>query len=200
MNPKVFYEAPSWNKIYSMLLKQSQCVQSSGFKPDVIVGVSRGGWIPARVLSDLLEKTNLSSVKVEYYVGIGQARSKPILTQRLSVDVAGKKVLVVDEVADSGKSLKLAVAHLVEQGADKVRTAVLYCKPASIFKPDYCAKETSSWVVFPWEIKETIREILKINKADPSQSKREISRLAKAGVPQRLITWFLKEFSELSEC
>ncbi|MCW4009914.1 MAG: phosphoribosyltransferase [Candidatus Bathyarchaeota archaeon] len=197
---KILYEAPNWNQIFSMLLELSHRVCSSGFKPDVIVGVCRGGWIPARILSDLMENVNLTSVKVEYYLGIGQARSRPVLTQQLSADISGKKVLVVDEVADSGASLTLVTAHVLEQGAQELKTATLYCKPKCSFKPDYCAKTTDSWVVFPWEIKETLREILEANKADPAQTKRELARLSEAGVPQGLIAGFLKEFSELSTC
>jgi hypoxanthine phosphoribosyltransferase len=161
------YEAPTWNQIYSMLLKQASRIRSSGFKPDVIVGVSRGGWLPARVLSDLLENPNLANVKAEFYVGIGKARKKPSLTQCVSASVKGKRVLVVDEVADSGGSLKLIRDHVLEQGAVEVRTATLYLKPHSVLEPDYCETETSRWIIFPWETKETLR-----NSQAPASPKR----------------------------
>ena len=194
------YEAPKWSQIYNMLLNQAQKICLSVFKPEVIVGVSRGGWLPARVLSDLLENTNLANVKAECYVGIGKARSNPELTQCLSADVAGKTVLVVDEVADSGRSLKLVTSHVYEQGAAAVKTATLYYKHCSTFKPDYYEAETSRWVVFPWEIKETLRKILDAHKTDAVQTEEEIKKLAGAGVPKRLINRFLKEFSEVKTC
>ena len=200
MKPNLLYKAPSWNQINIMLLNQSRSIRYSGFKPDLIVGVSRGGWIPARILSDLLENKNLASVKVEFYRGIGEALRGPVLTQPLSVDVSGKKVLVVDEVVDLGKSLRLVLDHVKKQGADDIRTAVLYYKPNCAFKPDYCEEETECWVVFPWEIKETLREILDENKDDPARGRREISRLVESGVPQCLIMCILKEWFELSKC
>jgi uncharacterized protein len=197
---KFGFEAPTWNKIYSMFLDQSRKICESGFKPEVIVGVCRGGWLPARVLSDLLENPSLASVKAESYIGIGKARNQPVLTQVLSADVAGKSVLVVDEVADSGRSLKLVTQHVMEKGAREVKTAVLYVKSCCGFKPDFYGAETGCWVVFPWEIKETLREILDAHKADAAQTEAEIARLAGAGVPKRLITRFLGEFSEAKPC
>ena len=194
------YEAPTWNQIYNMLLKQSEKICRSGFKPDVIVGVSRGGWLPARVLSDLLENTNLANVKAESYTGIGEAKGHPDLTQCLSADVAGKAVLVVDEVADSGRSLKLITNHVYTQGAREVKTATLYYKRCCAFKPHFYEAETDCWVVFPWEIKETLREILEVHKTDAAQTEKEIKKIAAAGVPKRLITRFLREFSEAKIC
>ena len=195
---EVRFEAPTWSQIYSMLLRQSESICKSGFEPDVIVGVCRGGWLPARVLSDLLENANLANVKAESYMGIGEAKSDPALTQCLSADVAGKAVLVVDEVADSGRSLKLVANHVHEQGAREVKTATLYYKRCCTFKPDFYEAETDCWVVFPWEIKETLREILETHKTDAAKA--EIKKLADAGVPKRLITRFLKEFSEAKAC
>jgi uncharacterized protein len=197
---KVRFEAPTWNQIYSMLIEQSEKICKSGFKSDVIVGVCRGGWLPARVLSDLLENTQLANVKAEGYVGIGEAKGNPSLTQCLSADVSGKTVLIVDEVADSGRSLKLVTNHVYTQGALEVKTATLYYKRCCPFKPDFYEAETDCWVVFPWEIKETLREILDAHKTDSAKAEAEIQKLADARVPKRLITRFLKEFSEAKIC
>jgi uncharacterized protein len=187
------YEAPTWSQIYRMLLQQANHIKSSGFQPDVIVGVSRGGWVPARVLSDLLENSNLASVKVEFYTGIDEAAEEPTLTQELLADVEGKRVLVVDEIADTGKSLKLAVQHIQPRGATEVQTATLYKKPQSTLEPDFCEKKTGKWVVFPWELKETVQEIIQANKENPAGLERELEKLAASGVPKRLIARFQKE-------
>ena len=197
---EVRFEAPTWRQIYRMLLRQSEKICKSGFKPDVIVGVSRGGWVPARVLSDLLENKNLANVKAESYTGIGEANGPPDLTQCLSADVAGKTVLVVDEVADSGRSLKLVINHVYEKGAKSVKTATLYYKLCCACKPDFYGAETDCWVVFPWEIKETLREILDAHKNDAAKTEGEVKKLAAAGVPKRLISRFMKEFSEAKLC
>ena len=200
MTTEVGYEAPTWNQIYNLLLKQAERICRSGFKPDIIVGVSRGGWLPARVLSDLLENPNLANVKAENYTGIGAARSKPTLTQRVSANVAGKRVLIVDEVADTGGSLKLVREHVLEQGALEARTATLYYKIQSTFKPDFYEKETGRWIVFPWETKETVRHIFETHKHSDASLKKEDAKLVNAGLPKRLIERFLKEFSEAKKC
>ncbi|MEM2947311.1 MAG: phosphoribosyltransferase [Candidatus Bathyarchaeia archaeon] len=187
------FEVPKWNRIYKMLLRIAEKIRMDNFKPDVIVGVSRGGWPPARVLSDLLENPNLANVKVEFYVGVAETKEEPTLTQPVSVHVAGKRVLVVDEVADTGKSLQLIREHLQKEGAAEVRIAAVYLKPWSIIKPDYYAKETSRWIVFPWEIKETIRKVVKKCKEQGRPVEKEMEKLVKAGLSKRLVNHFLEE-------
>ncbi len=196
MNKTPKFEAPTWSKIYRMLLRQAKCIRKSNFKPDLIVGLSRGGWLPARILSDLLENPKLASIKIESYVGI-EYRGKSVLTQELAGSVlAGKSVLLVDEVADTGESLKLAKSYISREGALETRVATLYVKPKSAFKPDYCEEITDCWIVFPWEIKETIRRIWEANQNDDAQQKEQLSRLRSAGVPKRLISQFTKEICE----
>jgi hypoxanthine phosphoribosyltransferase len=194
------YEVLKWSQVYCMLLSQANKICKSGFNPDIIVGVSRGGWLPARVLSDLLENPNLANVRAESYVGVNKSKNKPSLTQSLSMAAAGKTVLVTDEVADSGKSIRLIVDHVKELGAVDVRTAALYYKPSCRFKPDYSEKVTDRWVVFPWEIKETLRLIYEANKNSSPRIEKEIKILVKAGYPKRLIKRFLNEFSEVEPC
>ncbi|MDH5460592.1 MAG: phosphoribosyltransferase family protein, partial [Candidatus Bathyarchaeota archaeon] len=92
MSSEIEFEVPTWNRIYGMLLNLAEKIRKNGFKPDVIVGVSRGGWPPARVLSDLLDNPNLANVKAEFYLGVAETKGEPTLTQPVSVAVAGKKV------------------------------------------------------------------------------------------------------------
>jgi len=194
------FEVPTWNQIYKMLMRIAEKIRKDNFKPDVIVGVSRGGWPPARVLSDLLENPNLANVKVEFYVGVAETKGEPTLTQPVSVNVAGKKVLVVDEVADTGKSLQLIKEHLQKEGAAAVKIAAVYLKPWSIIKPDYYARETNRWIVFPWEIKETIRKIAKKCREQGKPIEGEIEKLMRAGLSRRLVNRFLREISEEEAC
>ena len=199
MAANVEYEVPTWNQIYAILIKQAECI-CNNFKPDVIVGISRGGWIPARVLSDLLDNPNLANVRTESYTGIGRATDQPILTQEVSMDVKGKKVLLVDEIADSGQSLKLIIDHINQQGASEVKTATLYYKPSSIIKPDYYEKETSKWIIFPWDTKEALKEIYKTHKDNAEQLKKQIQKIATAGMSKSIINQFLKSQSEATKC
>jgi len=190
------FEAPTWSQIYLMLIKLARQIKKSSFKPEVIVGVSRGGWPPARILSDLLDNPNLANVKVEFYVGVAETREEPILTQPVSVDVKGKNVLIVDEVADTGKSLQLIRSHLLEMGAKEVKIATIYHKPWSSVRPDYSVKETSRWIVFPWEIRETIRKLVNKFGSDGEALNKSVEKLVAAGLPRSLVNYFLRDVLE----
>ena len=200
MNSGLQFEIPTWNQIYTMLLNMAEKIRLEKFTPDVIVGVSRGGWPPARVLSDLLDNPNLANVRAEFYLGVAETKGEPTLTQPVSVPVVLKKVLIVDEVADTGKSLKLVKEHTEKQGASEARIATVYYKPWSIIKPDYYEKETSRWIVFPWEIKETIRKISKKCKERSRTMDEERAKLVKAGIKAELVERFLREILEERNC
>ena len=188
------YEVPTWNQIYDMLLFQAQKIQNDGYRPDIIVGIARGGLVPSRVLADLLETKDFAIITIEYYVGIGQKNKEPILKQCLHTQVTNKKVLLVDDVSDCGRSLQLAKKHLEEQGASEIRIATVYCKPGTISTPDYFEKETSHWIVFPWEAKETMARILKKTEGK-RELKKEIANLVRAGLPKQLAEKLLKASS-----
>jgi hypoxanthine phosphoribosyltransferase len=193
------YLTPTWNKTYSIMLKLAEKIRGDGFKPDVIVGVARGGLIPARVLSDLLEQPNLATVRTECYIGTNQTKPEPVLSQQFSACVQGLMMLLVDDVADTGRSLKLTREHVLKSGAREVRIATLFRKPWSIVKPDYCTDETSQWVVFPWDIKETVRGAFE-NRGNTSVSDLA-ENLKAAGLPKPFIVRFLKEIAgENSPC
>jgi hypoxanthine phosphoribosyltransferase len=189
----VEFEIPSWEQIYQMLLKLAHKIRRDNFSPDIIVGVSRGGWVPARIMSDLLENPELANVKAEFYMGVCETKGEPIITQPVSVSVQGKKVLVVDDVADTGKSLRLVKLHLLEQGATEAKIATIYYKPWSVIVPDYYEKESSSWIIFPWERKETVRNILEKGQRQGKSVKEIKEKLAKHGLDLELIEKFIQE-------
>lgn len=191
MKAEAEFEVPAWRQIYSLLLSQAEKILKNNFKPDIVIAVSRGGWVPARVLADLLE-TRTGTVSVEFYVGVAETRKTPVLTQGVSVAVADKAVLIVDDVADSGESLKLVKAHILQEGATETRAATLYYKPWSTVKPDYYMRETRRWVVFPWDTKETFRKIVEKYR-DEAAVGVVTAKLVKAGLPKKLAERFLKE-------
>jgi len=175
------YVTPGWDQIYEMLVDTAIKIKQSGFSPDLIVGVSRGGWTPGRVLSDLLANSHTASVKIEFYVGIDKTASKPVVTQPISENVSKKRILIVDDVADTGESLTVALDHVRELGADEVKTATIYHKPHSIFKPDFFAESTSKWIIFPWERLEATKLLIHEAKAEgrDMESVRQILRQCK---------------------
>ena len=180
------YVAPSWDKIYEMIVDLALVIRASGFKPDLIVGVSRGGWAPGRILSDLLENPHTANIKIEFYVGIEKTEGKPVVTQPISEDISKKNVLVVDDVADTGESLKLALDHVLEKGAGKIMTATVYYKPHSKFKPDFFADTTSNWIIFPWERLEATKLLLEEAKAEGRSLDSVRAVLKKCGIEGRI--------------
>lgn len=187
------FEIPSWDQIYGLLLKLSEAVRKSGFEPDVIVGVSRGGWIPARIMSDLLENPKLANVSAEFYVGVAETKHEPSITQPVSLTVKDKKVLVVDDVADTGESLKQVNLHLKNQGASEVKIATIYYKPWSVIVPHYYEKETSCWIVFPWDRKETVRKTVEKFRDKGRTVEDAKEKLISSGLDRKLVERFIKE-------
>jgi hypothetical protein len=192
---KIEYEAPAWSQIYDMLLHQAHQIQADGYKPDIIISVARGGVVPARILSDLLETKTLVFIQVEYYESISQKKQKPKLKQSLTIQLTDKNALLVDDISDSGTSLQLAKKHLKQHCVEETKIATLYTKTASITKPDYYEKETDKWIVFPWDAKETVRKIIQKNKEKLS-TKKDLTEFVKAGLPKQLVEEFLKEIQQ----
>jgi hypoxanthine phosphoribosyltransferase len=187
------FEVPTWKQMYEMLLELADTIRSDVFEPDIIVGISRGGWFPARILSDLLDNPYITSVGAAFYVGLYETNRKPRLTQPITVDVSDRRILLVDDVVDSGKSAVLIKKHLSQQGAKDTKLLTLYYKPWSVVKPDFYGKETSDWVVFPWEVKETLAKLAKKCKTTNEPFEDAVSNLIKSGVSKELVERFLKE-------
>ncbi len=190
------FDIPTWEQIYTLLLNLSDQIKRAKFRPDVIVGVSRGGWPPARILSDLLENPELANVKAEFYLGVAKTKGEPVITQPVSVSVHGKKILIVDDVADTGKSLRLVRSHLKEQSAADVKIATIYYKPLSVVTPDWFERETSHWIIFPWERKETVRNVVKRFKGEGKTVEEAKEILIHHGLDRKLVERFLKEILE----
>jgi len=176
-------EAPWWDEFYFKVLRLARLIRSSGFKPDVIVGVARGGWVVARLLSDFLANPNLASVKVEFYSDVAKHVDEPRIAQPLSTGVKGLKVLIADDVADTGKSIEAVRRHVEEQGASEVRVATVYYKPWSMVKPDYYVAETTKWIIFPHEVKEAMTSLLRRWLSEGASLEEAKERLLKAGIP-----------------
>ena len=148
----------TWEDVQLLTEEVATMIKSSGFKPDMIVAVSRGGFDPARILCDQLDVRRLACVQVESYAGMKRS-SEPKVIIPVNADVSGKKVLVSDDVSDTGASLKKARDHILEMRAAEVKVVTLHIKPWSTFLPDFFASSTDAWVVYPWEIRECLTEL-----------------------------------------
>lgn len=144
-------EVLTW-ELYGIASRElAQQVADSGFRPDIVLGIARGGLIPAGSIAYALECKNLFTMNVEFYTGIGQTLDVPTMLPPYldASELDDMAVLVVDDVADSGKTLELVVDFCRDHVAE-TRTAVLYEKPRSIVHADYVWRHTDLWINFPW--------------------------------------------------
>ena len=186
------FETVEWDHVYSLLLEIADRIKERDFKADVIVGISRGGLLPARILSDLLDNPHLANIKVEFYVDIDQTKEVPVITQPVSVSVKDKRVLIVDDITDSGQSFRLVWETLAQETAE-VKTVTLYHKPWSCFTPDIYARETEAWVIFPWEFRETTKKLGK-RLLEEGKSMIEVeATLVDIGLKATLVRRFIQE-------
>ena len=187
------FEIPDWNEINNRCVELADQIKKSGFNPEIIVGVARGGWIPARILSDLLGNTYVASIKVEFYKDVAEPAKKPIISQQVSTRVEGKRVLVVDDVADTGESLTTVRQNLLSQGASQVKIATLHYKPKSILRPDFYVRETSAWVVYPHERYEFVGNRVAKFKAEGKSIAEAKEELVRIGLPKNIVEKFVSE-------
>jgi len=148
----------SWEDAAKANDSLTEKIKSSGFTLDTIIAISRGGLVPSRLLSDSLNVPVLYTIRISFYSSVGVRMEKPEVTQPLSVNIKGKKILIVDDISDSGKSLELAEKYSKELNPAEIKTATIHYKPGSIFKPDFFVSTTESWVIYPWEHEEFTRE------------------------------------------
>ena len=129
-------------------------VRASGRLPETIVALTRGGWVPARLLADRIGIKRLVSLRAQHWGVTATPSGNAELTEGLSGPVRDQNVLVVDDITDTGQSLELATAHVREAGARRVESATCLHISHSKFVPTYYAEEIPRdewvWVVFPW--------------------------------------------------
>lgn len=147
-------EILSWELFGQAQEELAQQIADSDFSPEVLVAVARGGMLPGGALTYSLGVKLTDAINVEFYTDVEETLPDPVLlAPMLDTDsIRGKRILVVDDVADSGRTLALVLKLLRGFGAD-VRSAVLYAKPTTVISPDFVWKATDKWIVFPWSAK-----------------------------------------------
>ncbi|MET0297520.1 MAG: phosphoribosyltransferase [Microbacterium sp.] len=144
-------EVLTWEAFGEASRDIARAIVADGFEPEVVVAIARGGLLPAGAIAYGLGVKNCGAINVEFYTGIGTVLDAPeVLPPALDMTyLDGRRVLLVDDVADSGRTLALAVRLLRDSGAD-VRSATIYTKPTTVIQPDYAFKDTALWIDFPW--------------------------------------------------
>lgn len=144
-------EVLSYERFGTAVRQLATTVLESGFEPDWIVAIARGGLIIGGALAYALGHKNIATVNVEFYTGIDDRLDVPVeLPPVLNLDdLVNRRVLLVDDVADTGETLKM-VLDKCRPAVEEIRSAVLYHKPRSVVVPDYAWRSVDSWIDFPW--------------------------------------------------
>jgi hypoxanthine phosphoribosyltransferase len=137
----------------------AQAVADDGYVPDVVLSIARGGVFVAGGLAYALDCKNLHLVNVEFYTGVGETLEMPVMLAPVPnvIDFTDKKVLIADDVADTGRTLKLVHDFCLDHVAE-VRSAVIYEKTQSLVKCEYVWKRTDDWIDFPWSVLPVVRK------------------------------------------
>lgn len=144
-------EILEWGAVGNATRELATRVHESGFEPEIVVAIARGGLVVGGALAYALGVKSCGSINVELYTGVDETLPEPLLLPPHldGASLAGRRVLLADDVSQSGLTLRLADGIIRSMGAD-VRTACFYTKPQTVFVPDYSWRDTDRWIVFPW--------------------------------------------------
>ena len=149
------YLAVTWNEYHSLSQLLAEKILSTNIALDEIVAIARGGLSLGLILTDFLQKP-ISTITIQSYTDI-KKQGLVRITSKLGKTIRGKNVLLVDDIADSGKTFARAISYLRAFRPNSITTAALFYKPHSSFKPDFFAKKTSLWILLPHEVTEWIK-------------------------------------------
>lgn len=163
--PKVRTKLVSWEEIVSWARDLSRKVEESGYRPDVVVAIARGGFVPARLVCDFLMIENLISIQSQHWTEAAKVEEKAVIKYPYKLDLSNSKVLIVDDIVDTGDSVLLAKEFIRKNwNVSDVRVAVLqWISPVAKFRPDYYSVEVREWIWFqyPWTRLEDTYQFLK---------------------------------------
>src|SRR5665213_1343732 len=154
-------EIMRWDDLGTGSRELAEAVVADGYVPDMVLGIARGGLLVGGALGYALGVKNTFTMNVEFYTGVDERLEMPMILPPVPdlVDFHDFKVLIADDVADTGATLELVKQFCAGKVAE-VRCAVLYEKPRSTVRCEYVWRRTSDWIIFPWSAEEPVLQAL----------------------------------------
>jgi uncharacterized protein len=152
----------TWEEVYSLCRQLVRQLRTENFRIDIIVAIARGGYIPGRLLSDMLGIYDLTCFKMEHYQG-AYKQHDAFVKYPLNANINGRNILLLDDVCDSGDTFEVGIEHIRHCGAvNEIRTAVLHHKTVSKFIPDFHVEKVCEWrwLIYPWAVNEDLSSMI----------------------------------------
>lgn len=181
----------SWQELQDTCLKIYKKIKKQNLDFDRIVCISRGGLVVARIFSDFLDLP-ISNFTVISYGGIND-RQQPKIVEHLQVDIKNERILLIDEIVDTGDTFKLASDYLKSKQPAGIISLSPFIKPQASPQPDLWQVKTDKWVIFPYEIKETILDLQKMFSKQGLNAKQINQKLVNLGFTKKYLLEFLSE-------
>lgn len=189
----------SWATVLNMSKRLSKIIKDSGYRPDIVIAIGRGGYVPARIICDFLLLKDLTSIKVEHWGIAATETQKATIKFPLSTDIKDKRVLLVDDITDTGDTLSVSLNYLEGFQPKEIKTAVLIHKICSKIVPDYYVHKVIKWrwIIFPWHIWEDltgfIKALIKKGINQGNEIKKELKRLYNIDIKPEIIKSIILE-------
>jgi len=188
---KVRTKLVSWEEVVDWSRELAKKIRESGYKPDVVIAVARGGYVPARLLCDFLGIENLLSIQSQHWTEAAKMAEKAIIKFKYHVDLKGYKALLVDDIVDTGESLLLARDFILKEWKpDELKIAALqWISPVSKFKPDYYHLEVKEWTwfMYPWTRLEDVTQFIRRMLSEEGKEKK---KWTKEEVREKFMEWY----------
>jgi hypoxanthine phosphoribosyltransferase len=176
------YHLLTWDDCYNQAKEVARQVRRSGFYPEVIVALARSGYVPGRILSDLLSVDELMGLQVHHVLSSElpgevevESEYEAVIPYKAPLDIKGESTLVVDDIAGIGKSMTAAVQYVESLKPKSLKSATLTYSTESIIRPDFFAMTVSEddWLLYPWNYFEDFEDL--IVKVQKKSKQRDIS-------------------------
>lgn len=183
------YYSVTWKQLHKKICDLSQVIYRQNEKYDLIVAVARGGLTVSHILSDFLGLP-VASFTISSYKDMQQQELSDI-SFHVGGDVQKKHILLVDDISDSGKTFLRSIQYLKDLGAKNVSTSSVFVKPHTVYLPHFFLEKTDKWIVFPYEVKETISAVQMIMKKEGKTDQQIREQLKKLHIEERYINHYL---------